>query len=77
METLTSGVNSATGKQELSVGQRAAFYNTILGESGIINAETGEGGMSVAQLQDILEKEELRNSGIINRAVTAVTGGKL
>ena len=33
--------------------------------------------MSVAQLQDILEKEELRNSGIINRAVTAVTGGKL
>jgi len=77
IETLTSGVNSATGEQKLSVGQRAAFYNTILGESGLINAETGEGGMSVAQLQDILEKEELRTSGIITRAVTAVTKGKL
>ena len=77
IETLTSGVNSATGEQKLSVGQRAAFYNRVLGESGLINAETGEGGMSEAQLQDILEKEELRNSGIINRAVTAVTGGKL
>ena len=77
IETLTSGVNSATGEQKLSVGQRAAFYNRVLGESGLINAETGEGGMSEAQLQDILEKEELRNSGIITRAVTAVTRGKL
>ena len=63
IETLTTGVNENTGKRELSVGQRADFYNTVLGESGLINAETGEGGLNEAQLQEILDSEE---DGIIS-----------
>lgn len=63
IETLTTGVNENTGKRELSVGQRADFYNTVLGESGLINAETGEGGLNEAQLQEILDSEK---DGIIN-----------
>lgn len=68
IETLTTGVNENTGKRELSVGQRADFYNTVLGESGLINAETGEGGLNEAQLQEILDSEDDGIISTINKA---------
>ena len=69
VEVLTEGVNSQTGKKELSLSERASFYNKVLSESGA-------GGMSDSELQEILDTHAEDQRSTISKAFSFAKGDK-
>ena len=69
VEVLTEGVNSQTGKKELSLSERASFYNKVLSESGA-------GGMSDSELQKILDTHAEDQRSTISKAFNFAKGDK-